>query len=113
MGVLGTIELRYDVPVDKDWGDIQLSAFIDGGHLWIDSNPGAVAPANQCGCNDYSLYGAGFGVNWTLEHAFVSASWSHALGGNPVPARQMAPIPMAASDGKRSGFVLEEGSRHE
>ena len=83
MGVLGTIELRYDLPVDKDLGDIQLSAFVDGGHIWIDRNPGTVASANQCGCNDYSLYGAGLGVNWTHEHAFVSASWSHALGGNP------------------------------
>ena len=109
MGVLGTIELRYDLPVDKDWGDIQLSAFIDAGHLWIDSNPGAVAPANQCGCNDYSLYGAGFGVNWTLEHAFVSASWSHALGGNPGASAATG----ANSDGGfgRQAFWVRAGGR--
>lgn len=33
MGVLGTLELRYDLPAPSEWGQAQLAALLDGGHV--------------------------------------------------------------------------------
>lgn len=83
MGVVGSLELRYDLPSDGSHGRVQLAAFVDAGHVWLNRSPGAVPAANLCACNDYSLFGAGVGVNWTRRNFGFSASWAHALGSNP------------------------------
>lgn len=97
MGWLGTLELRYDVPLASRLGQFQLVSFVDGGRVWIDKSPDGVPPANACGCNAYDLYGAGLGVRWTRKDLSFSVTWARALGSNPGRA-----IDGTNSDGGRA-----------
>ena len=83
MGLLGTVELRYDAPVPAPWGRVQLSAFLDGGRVRTNKNPNGVPLSTACGCNAYSLAGAGLGVRWTREDLSLAAFYAHGLGDNP------------------------------
>ena len=83
MGLLGTAELRYDAPVPPSWRRIQLSAFVDGGRVWVNKNPNGVPLPTVCACNTYSLTGAGLGVRWTRENLGLTAFYAHGLGENP------------------------------
>ena len=83
MGWLGTLELRYDVPLTSRIGQVQLVSFVDGGRVWVNKHPDGVPPANACGCNAYDLYGAGLGVRWTRKDLSLSVTWARALGDNP------------------------------
>lgn len=83
MGLLGTVELRYDAPVPPSWRQIQLSAFLDGGRVRVNRNPNGVPLPTTCGCNAYNLAGAGLGVRWTREDLSLAAFYAHGLGNNP------------------------------
>lgn len=83
MGVLGTLELRYDAPVPQAVGAVQLAAFLDAGYVRLNRNPGSVAAVNACGCNGYGLASAGLSARWARENLNFSVSWAHALGANP------------------------------
>ena len=83
MGVLGTLELRYNAPVPERFGSLQLASFVDGGYIKINASPNGIAPVTVCGCNDYGLASAGLVARWTRERLNVSASWAHTLGDNP------------------------------
>ena len=83
MGLLGTIELRYDAPVPASWRRIQLSTFLDGGRVWVNRNPNGVPLPTACACNVYSLTGAGLGIRWTRENLGLAIFYAHGLGENP------------------------------
>lgn len=83
MGLLGTVELRYDPPIPLEWGHLQLAGFLDAGRVRVNKAPGGIPAVNRCGCNDYALYGAGLGLRWTRENLSLSASYARALGSNP------------------------------
>lgn len=83
MGLLGTVELRYDAPVPAPWGQVQLSAFLDGGRVRINRNPNGVPLPIACGCNAYGLAGAGLGMRWTRQNLSLAAFYAHGLGDNP------------------------------
>jgi hemolysin activation/secretion protein len=83
MGLLETIELRYDAPVRAAWGQVQLATFLDGGQVWINRFQDGVPTLNECGCNDYGLASAGLSARWTRENVSLSATWAQTLGDNP------------------------------
>lgn len=83
MGVLGTVELRYDAPIPDTLGALQLAGFVDAGHIWVNKDPNGVAATNACGCNDYSLASAGVSARWTRENLSLSATYARGLGDNP------------------------------
>ena len=83
MGVLGTLELRYNAPLPQRFGGLQLASFLDGGYVKIDVSPNGIAPVTACGCNDYGLASAGLAARWTYQRLNVSASWARTLGDNP------------------------------
>lgn len=83
MGFIATAELRYDVPAPREWGNIQLAAFVDTGRIKINKDPKGIPLANACGCNSYGLSDAGVGVRWHSGTVDLDASYAHALGGNP------------------------------
>lgn len=83
MGLLATIELRYDVPAPPEIGTLQLAAFVDAGRIWTNKDPDGVTAVNECGCNAYSLAGAGVSARWTRNNLSFSATYAHALGDNP------------------------------
>lgn len=83
MGVLGTLELRYDAPVPQTVGAVQLAAFLDAGYVRLNRDAGSVAAVNACGCNSYGLASAGLSARWARENLSFSVSWAHALGSNP------------------------------
>lgn len=79
-------EVRYDPPVRFDYGNIQLSAFIDYGHIKLNKNPWPNSVTNTTGKNSYSLAGAGIGAS-----LIKSGSYSAKL--------QLA-IPIGNNDGR-------------
>ena len=83
MGFLGTVELRYDAPVPASSGQVQLSAFLDGGRVRINRSPNDVPLLTACGCNTYGLAGAGLGMRWTRQDLSLAAYYAHGLGNNP------------------------------
>lgn len=83
VGVIATLELRYDAPVPAEWGQVQLATFLDTGHIWVNVQPNGIPTANVCGCNDYTLASAGLSARWTRKNLSFSASWAHALADNP------------------------------
>ncbi|MER9300882.1 BamA/TamA family outer membrane protein [Mesorhizobium sp. M0621] len=83
MGLLGTMELRYDAPVPSEFGSLQLAGLLDAGRIWINKNQNGIPNLNVCGCNDYSLASAGLSLRWTHEALNVSATWAYGLGKNP------------------------------
>lgn len=83
MGVLGTLELRYNAPLPQRFGGLQLASFMDGGYVKVNVSPNGIPPVTACGCNDYGLASAGLAARWARERLNVSASWAHTLGDNP------------------------------
>lgn len=83
LGVLGTVELRYDAPISAQYGALQFAGFLDAGHVWVNKNPGGLAALNACGCNDFSLASAGVSARWRRKELSLSATYAHGLGGNP------------------------------
>jgi hemolysin activation/secretion protein len=83
MGLLGTVELRYDVPVQAPWRQVQLSAFVDGGRVRVNKNPNGVPLLTACGCNVYSLSSAGLGLRLIREDLSLSTFYATGIGDNP------------------------------
>lgn len=83
MGLLATIELRYDVPAPPEIGTLQLAAFVDAGRIWTNKDPDGITAVNECGCNAYNLAGAGISARWIRNNLSFSATYAHALGSNP------------------------------
>lgn len=83
MGVLGTLELRYDVPVPDMWGALQFATLLDAGYVRVNKRWNGIATASACGCNEYGLASAGISARWSRENLSFSAAWAHALGANP------------------------------
>lgn len=83
MGVLGTIELRYDAPIPRSWGKIQFSVLLDGGRVRVNRNPNGVPLLTACGCNAYSLTSAGAGMHWVRENLSIAAIYAQGIGDNP------------------------------
>ena len=83
MGLLGTVELRYDAPVPVLSGQVQLSAFLDGGRVRVNRNPNGVPLPTACRCNVYDLAGAGLGMHWTRKDLSLAAFYAQGLGNNP------------------------------
>lgn len=75
-GQMLNMELRWRLP-----HGVSLVGFYDWGHVAVNRNnnfPGA-SPVN-----DYSLQGAGVGVQWQPGRGVsLSATWAHRIGGNP------------------------------
>lgn len=87
MGVAGSVELRYDATTRAEWGDVQLSTFVDAGHVWINESSHGLPAPNACNCNEYGLESAGLGLRWTRESLSLSTSYAYALGSNPGRGR--------------------------
>lgn len=83
MGVLGTVELRYNAPIPAYAGNLQLASFVDVGQVWINTSPNGIPPTTVCGCNDYEIASAGLAARWTRDKLNVSITWAHTLGDNP------------------------------
>lgn len=83
MGVLGTVEFRYDAAVPAKWGKMQLSAFLDGGRVRVNTRPNGMPLPTACACNSYSLAGAGLGMRWTRQDVSMAAFYAQGLGSNP------------------------------
>jgi hemolysin activation/secretion protein len=80
-GWLANIELRYDVPRIA-FGDLQVLAFIDTGHVVLEDRRWGAAP-NVAGTNSYGLTGAGLGANFTQGTRYsVRTAWAKQLGRN-------------------------------
>lgn len=82
-GLLANVELRYGVPVAPAWGTLEMAAFVDRGRIRLHKDPGGAAFVNACGCNEYTLTGAGIGLIWTSGRFSLEASWAQAVGDNP------------------------------
>lgn len=83
MGLLSTVELRYDVPAPPPWKRVQLSAFLDGGRVRINRNSNHVPLPTACGCDAYGLMGAGLGMRWMREDLGLALFYAQGLGNNP------------------------------
>ena len=83
MGVIGSVEVRYDAPLPENLGGIQFSTFLESGRVRLNKRTFGIPQINACACNDYSLTSAGAGASWRHENFSLSGSWSHGLGRNP------------------------------
>jgi hemolysin activation/secretion protein len=83
-GVLGTLELRYDVPGQHAGANLQLQGFVDAGHITLNHSPWPGAVGSATGRNSYGIAGAGLGLSlnrigvWNLR-----ALWATRIGDNP------------------------------
>jgi hemolysin activation/secretion protein len=82
-GLLGTAELRYDAPIAKTAGTLQLAGFFDAGRIWVNDKSFGIPPVNACSCNSYSLSSVGVNATWRRNNINLSVGWSHGLGSNP------------------------------
>jgi len=96
MGIVSSMELRYDAALRPQWGDLQLLTFFDAGHVWVNRTSNGVPALNACGCNEYQLQSAGLGLRWTRDYLSLSASHAYAVGSNPGRSRMTG----ANADGK-------------
>ncbi len=78
-----TTELRYDVPKNGAWGDLQLVGFLDAGNITLHKTVWTNAISSGTGKNNYWLSGVGLGVNLSKSTVYaLRASWAHALDSN-------------------------------
>lgn len=94
-GWLLTTEVRYDLPKAYSFGNIQLSGFVDYGHIKLNKDPWPNSVATATGKNSYSLAGAGFGV-------------SLAKAGTYSAKLQMA-MPVGDNDGRDTNDLDSDG----
>lgn len=80
--ITGTVELRYDVPLDGNLGALQFATFLDSGHIWLNKHTYGIPLLNACACNDYSLTSAGASMSWRHRHFSLAGSWAYGLGQN-------------------------------
>lgn len=78
-----TLELRYDTPLPKQYGSLQLVGFGDAGTVTLHHKlwPNAVSTAT--GKNSYWLGGSGIGLNYSYKSLLaLRGSWAHTIGSN-------------------------------
>jgi hemolysin activation/secretion protein len=83
MGMLSTIELRYDLPTSVSSGRVQLATFIDSGRIWINQDSTGISSANDCACNIYSLSSVGVSARWDHQYFTLLGSYAQGVGDNP------------------------------
>lgn len=83
IGAIGTLELRHDLPVPEDWGQLQLGGFFDTGYAKINARPEGVTLSTATRKNEYALSAAGLTVDWQRENLSLTAGWGMGLGDNP------------------------------
>jgi hemolysin activation/secretion protein len=84
-GVLATLELRYNVPVETPLGALQGQLFVDHGNVRLHQDPWGSYIASGAP-NKYDLKAAGVGVNLYREDSLlVTATAAHKIGSNPDP----------------------------
>ncbi len=84
-GVLATVELRYNLPVQFSLGALQAQVFYDHGNVTLHKNPwdSFVASGEH---DKYVLQSLGVGANLYRDGSLlISASAAHKLGSNPDP----------------------------
>jgi len=78
-----TAELRYDTPLPKSIGTLQMIGFFDAGTITLHHTPYTNAVTTATGKNSYWLSGSGIGLNYSNSNLFaVRGTWAHALGSN-------------------------------
>ncbi len=83
-GELFNADLRYALPFPAKWGNLQLGAFYDAGHITLNRNRFSGDVSNATGLNNYWLQGAGIGLNGSFSGgSSLRASWAHVIGDNP------------------------------
>jgi hemolysin activation/secretion protein len=84
-GVLATLELRYNVPVQTPLGALQGQIFVDHGNVKLHQDPWGSYIASGAP-NKYDLKAAGVGVNLYREDSLlVTVTAAHKIGSNPDP----------------------------
>ncbi|MEI2302435.1 ShlB/FhaC/HecB family hemolysin secretion/activation protein [Ensifer sp. MJa1] len=82
-GAIGTLELRHDLAVPEDWGQLQLGGFLDSGYAKINARPQGVTLSTATKKNEYALFAAGLTLDWQRENLSLTAGWGMGLGDNP------------------------------
>lgn len=78
-----TLELRYDTPLPKSYGSLQLVGFGDAGTITLNKKLWNNAVNTATGKNSYWLGGAGIGLNYSYKNlAAVRGTWAHSIGNN-------------------------------
>jgi len=84
-GVLGTVELRYNMPAPANLGALQWQFFYDHGNVTLHKDPWDSYVAFG-GPNKYVLQDAGIGLNLYRENSMlVTFTAAHKIGSNPDP----------------------------
>lgn len=100
IGVFGSLELRYALPLPPDLqptGNWQVSAFFDGAKLHTNKN------SVGTGSNKASLSGAGLGLNWQGPQQWrTRITYARSLGNTPSQ--------LAGSSSKQSSAWVELGT---
>jgi hemolysin activation/secretion protein len=79
VGILGTLELRWALPIPGFPGLAQAVTFLDSGAVQINKSPYSAAP------NHRTLTGAGVGINFFVRGSLqLTASYAWALGDEPA-----------------------------
>jgi len=83
-GQLFSADLRYKLPLSAKWGNFQLGAFYDAGHITLNHDRYIDDVSNATGRNDYWLQGGGIGLICNLSgRGSLRATWAHVIGNNP------------------------------
>ena len=83
-GILGTLELHYDLPQKTPLGNIQLQSFLDAGWIHLHDDTGNIDINTESGRNDYPLGGIGVGMQIQRPGLYsFKILWVHVLGDNP------------------------------
>ena len=100
IGVFGSLELRYALPLPPDLqptGNWQVSAFVDGAKLHTNKN------SVGTGSNKASLSGAGLGLNWQGPQQWrTRITYARSLGNTPSQ--------LTGSSAKQSSAWVELGT---
>ena len=80
---LFSADIRYNVPVTRLCGTLQLIGFYDAGHTTLNKDRYAGDVANDANRNSYWLQGAGAGFNYVVSGTgALRCVWAHTLGSN-------------------------------
>lgn len=82
-GQLLSTELRYALPLEAKQGTLELIGFCDAGHITVNNERYTGDLSNATNSNDYWLFGAGAGLNYSYSGSLsLRATWAHVLGDN-------------------------------
>lgn len=79
-----TTELRYDLPFQGRWGNLQLVSFLDAGHVTLHHSTWENSVNTADNDNRYWLGGAGLGINLGSPGRYgLRLAWAHTIDDNP------------------------------